>query len=93
MTPLEALIALGDYPRTVVFDSEAFIVLSNDSLEEPMFEVVQKLTNRHSFLTAVPARCLCLQIQAWQTATPEQVEVENFLDRLTWLGSIPMYMH
>lgn len=90
---IQLLISLGDYPRTVVFDSEAFIVLSNDSLEEPMFEVVQKLTNRHSFLTEVPARCLCLQIQTWQSATPEQVEVEVFLDQLTWLGSIPMLMH
>lgn len=93
MTPIELLINLGDYPRTVVFDSEAFIALSNDSLDEPMFEVVQKITNRHSFLIGVAARCLCLQIQAWQTAVPEQVEVENYLDRLTWLGSIPMYMH
>lgn len=93
MTPIELLLTLGDYPRTIVFESEAFIVLANDSPEEPMYEVVQKLTNRHSFLIGVQAKCLRHQTFEWKDNAPEQVEVENYLDQLTWLGSIPMLMH
>lgn len=88
-----ALIYLGDFPRHQVFESDTFVVLTNDSHEVPMYEIVQKVTNRHSFLIGVQANCLRHQTMVWMKDPQEQPVVEAYLDELTWLGSLPMFIH
>lgn len=76
-----------DFPTHIVFDSDRHIVVCNDSETDPVYEIVRKVEQRVAWLEGPAARAMMAQAKVWQLVTPCEAEVDEFLDRLTWLNS------
>lgn len=76
-----------DFPTSLVFESALHIVICNDSEVDPIYEVVRKAENRMAWLAGPAATALLAQTRVWQLVVPCESEVDEFLDRLTWLNS------
>lgn len=76
-------------PLHIIFETEAFIVVSNNDTRNPCFEIVVLASDAHpvnheAFLHGASAQYLFDCIKSWQVATPDQEQVEATLSSLAW---------
>lgn len=76
-----------DFPTHILFDSDRHVVICNDSEVDPIYEVVRKAENRMAWLTGPAAIALMMQTRVWQLVEPYEAEVDDFLDRVSWLNA------
>jgi hypothetical protein len=88
----------------MLYDSDSFVVVhlqANAPAEgEPApgfarhgFEIVDKRSNKEVYLDGTWADAFQRQINAWQTNTPTQEEVEETLGGYAELAQNPLVMH
>lgn len=76
-----------------LYDSDCFIVVHVPSKPGDGFEIVDKHTEKSTYLTGVTADFFAHQIMAWQANVPEEADVHAVLERFTFLNSNPLVMH
>jgi hypothetical protein len=83
----------------LLYDSDRFVVTHQahpDSLlpnSNPIFEIVDKQTNKELVLCGAWASAFRRQIEMWQLNTPSQEEVEEMLTSYADLAQLPLVVH
>lgn len=76
-----------------LYDSDLFIVVHMANTDGEGFEIVNKKTERTTYLTGDAGEAFKFQIREWQQEAPSEDDVDETLTRFSILNSNPLVMH
>ena len=93
ITAIDAGIEASSVATTVLDSTQATAVASAPQMPRHGFEIVDKRSGKEVYLDGSWAELFQQHIQAWQTHTPTQEEVEDTLEGYATLAQNPVVVH